>query len=382
MLSRATIHSYLHEVRVGRSSRIRDSAAVTLGVFVGCTPFYGFHWLLAIIFADIFRVNRLKLYLASNISNPIVLPILVFAEIQVGTWLRRGRFYPLSLEAVRELDPWLFGLELITGSLLIGVTLGMTLGGITYVSLGTIRSSAQFSELVDKTTNRYLSIGHVAWELANTKIKHDWVYQLAMMKNLLPGGDLLVDIGCGRGLMLALLTDVHNVYCASDNHKNNIRLPRYTRLLGIENRPKIARVASQALAGSGTDIIAGDISSVPIPKCSAVLLFDVLHMMSYDEQKHLLKRIRSSLSVNGVVLIREADAGAGRRFGLVRLGNRLKAIISGSPRQSFSFRRAEEWTVFFEEAGFLVSNCQAVAGNSFVNVLFRLSHPLADNAAL
>ena len=141
------------------------------------------------------------------------------------------------------------------------------------------------------------------------------------MKNLLPGGDLLVDIGCGRGLMLALLTDVHNVYCASDNHKNNIRLPRYTRLLGIEKRPAMARVASQALAGSGTGIIAGDISSVPIPKCSAVLLFDVLHMMSYDEQKHLLKRIRASLSVNGVVLIREADAGAGRRFGLVRARN-------------------------------------------------------------
>ena len=49
-----------------------------------------------------FGLNRLKMYLAANISNPFVAPVLLFSEIQIGAWLRRGAVHPLTLDAIRQ----------------------------------------------------------------------------------------------------------------------------------------------------------------------------------------------------------------------------------------------------------------------------------------
>ena len=36
------------------------------------------------------------MYVAANISNPLFLPFLLLAQIQVGRHARRGDFYPLT----------------------------------------------------------------------------------------------------------------------------------------------------------------------------------------------------------------------------------------------------------------------------------------------
>ena len=143
----------------------------------------------------------------------------------------------------------------------------------------------------------------------------------------------------------------------------------------------MARLATEALTGSngdaGADIITADARTGALPSCDAVLLFDVLHLMPVEAQEPLLAAVRTALRPGGVVLIREADAGAGWRFALVRIGNRLKALSAGQWRQPLAFRRPDAWVACFREAGFHVRVLPGPATHPFGNTLFRLSRDSA-----
>ena len=100
---RATVRRLFYGLRSEGAGAGREATAVGLGVFIGCLPFYGFHLLLCWVTGWLFGLNRLKIYLAANISNPLIAPLLVFAELQgvahlldghaeaVGDVARRGR---------------------------------------------------------------------------------------------------------------------------------------------------------------------------------------------------------------------------------------------------------------------------------------------------
>jgi len=98
---------------------VRETAAVALGVFIGCLPVYGFHLLMCWMVGFAFGLNRLKMYLAANISNPLVAPWLLFAEIQTGAWLRRGSFHPLERDYIVSTGLTVFGIDAVVGSLFI-----------------------------------------------------------------------------------------------------------------------------------------------------------------------------------------------------------------------------------------------------------------------
>jgi hypothetical protein len=54
-------------------------------------------------------LNRLKIYLAANISNPFFAPTLLFAELQIGSLMRRVQRNSLTLEAARQTELSVFG---------------------------------------------------------------------------------------------------------------------------------------------------------------------------------------------------------------------------------------------------------------------------------
>ena len=57
-----------YDLRTEASSPGRDAAALGVGVLIGCSPFYGFHLLLVRFLGWLLHLNRLKMYLAANIS--------------------------------------------------------------------------------------------------------------------------------------------------------------------------------------------------------------------------------------------------------------------------------------------------------------------------
>src|SRR5215510_11146033 len=83
----------------------REATAIGVGVFIGSLPFFGFHLVMCLAAGWLLRLNRLKLYMAANISNPLMAPLLIFTEVQAGALARRGELMPLTLDAVKRIDP-------------------------------------------------------------------------------------------------------------------------------------------------------------------------------------------------------------------------------------------------------------------------------------
>jgi len=191
---------------------------------------------------------------------------------------------------------------------------------------------------------------------------------------LLPSGRVLVDVGCGQGLLLALLAEARREEGCGGSSAG-FAFPRFDRLIGLEIRPRIARLAQKAL-GPDAEILEQDVRSRQtgaIDTWSAAVCFDVLHLMSSDEQEAVVRTIAAALEPGGVILVREADASAGWRFAAVRAGNRLKAWLSGAWRQDFCFRTRLEWIECFDRLGLDHAVRPMGGGTPFANVLFRLT---------
>ena len=350
-----------YDLRTEGQGRVREACAIAVGLFIGCLPFYGIHLLLCWLVGRLLRLNRLKLYLAANVSNPILAPFLVFVELQAGAWLRTGSFLALTLETARTITPWQFGAHLMVGSLAVGGVLAAIGGVATYLALGSEARDLFFDGLARAAADRYATTSITAWEFARGKLRGDPVYRDVLLGGWLPSGGRLLDIGCGQGLMLALLAEAQRVE----------GLPHFEQIVGVELRPHRARLARAAL-GSDAEIVESDARTLSARTCRVVLLFDVLHMMPRRDQDALLASAVSALEPGGMIVVREADASAGWRFQAVKIGNRLTALTSGAWRQSFAFRTLDEWGECFSRHGLEVEGAPAGAGTPFANHLFRL----------
>jgi uncharacterized protein (DUF2062 family) len=347
----------------------RDALALGLGVFIGCSPFYGFHLLLVWFAGRWLHLNRLKMYLAANISNPLFSPLLVLSEIQIGAWVRRQQWHALSLTTIRDTNPWLYGLDLIVGSLVIGATLGVVVTVTTLVMTAAARRDP-FAVLWERASEPYLPLGIVAWEFARGKLQGDPVYRVITGSGVLRSGGTLVDVGCGQGLTLSALVQA-DVMSRDGQWPSGFAMPpRFDRLIGIELRPRIARLAAEAL-GAAAEIVTGDaVDSLPL-EADAVLFFDVLHLMPAAAQEQLIARAANALSPSGVILIREADPDGGWRFNAVRAGNRLKALLVARRHHRFHFRTVNAWASLLGRHGLTVAQQPVNAGTPFANVLIR-----------
>ena len=352
------------------SSANRDAVAIGVGAFIGCLPIYGLHLLLTIVVGRLLRLNRLKMYLAANISNPLIAPFLIFAEIQTGAWLRRGAFHPLTIDAVRQLDPWPLGGDLLLGSVVTGVAVGAALTISTLAAIDAAPSvPAVIVEAFTAAADRYIDTTIVAWEFARGKLRGDGVYAALLTQQMRPG-ETCVDIGCGQGLTLAALIEAQRLQQAGQWPLSPP--PRFTRLIGIETRRRVAAIARDALGGDAEIVHARAPEGLP-ERISAALLIDVLHMMPAGDQEVLLQDIRSRMPHGGVLFVREADADAAAGFGRIRFGNRLKAILFGNWGQVFHFRGAREWREVFERLGWTVTAVPTESTGGFANVLLRLT---------
>jgi len=350
----------------------REAAAVGAGVFIGCTPLFGFHLLICWAVGFLLRLNRLQMYVAANISNPVIAPLLVFSEIQTGAVVRRGEFHGLTLETLRTIDVWSFGLDYVIGSVVVGAVLGGMAAAATYAALRGPANDPVFASLIQRAAAPYVSASVTAWEFARGKLRSDPIYRTALCGDLFPSGRVLVDVGCGQGLMLALLIEARREAAAPAFRAWCPSLPHFERLVGIEHRPRVARLARNVL-GAHAEILEADARSMTPESCSVVLLFDVLHMMSAADQASLMRALAAALEPGGVILVRDADASAGWRFAAVWAANRLKALVSGGWRQEFHFRSTREWLEWFDRLG-LAADVQPMGeGTPFANVLFRVT---------
>jgi uncharacterized protein len=93
--------------RVDRPERV--AAALALGVGVGLSPFIGFHFILAVVLAWIFRLHKLDTVVGSFAGNPWTLPAIYAAGYRLGRILLGYppvRVPPLKWERILHHDFW------------------------------------------------------------------------------------------------------------------------------------------------------------------------------------------------------------------------------------------------------------------------------------
>jgi uncharacterized protein (DUF2062 family)/SAM-dependent methyltransferase len=380
IMNSARLRRRFYDLRTEASSPRRDAAALGVGIFIGCSPFYGFHLVLVWFIGWMLHLNRLKMYLAANISNPVVSPLLVLSELQAGAWLRREELHDLSLSTIRGTNVWIYAGDLLLGSVTIGAILGLSIAAATYATTELGRRNDPLAPLWDRAGDLYLPLSIVAWEFARGKLRRDPLYRATVAGGILRDGRTLVDVGCGQGLALAVLVQARCIWQEGRWPADAVRPPRFERVIGIELRPRMARLARAAL-GPAVEVLAGDGRDFMPAEADGVLFFDVLHLMRYAEQERLIDMAVSALSPGGTILIREADPAGGWRFAAVRIGNRLKSIVVGRWRQPFSFRTVDAWVSVLARHGLQVAVQPMGEGTPFANLLISGVRS-ADRSAL
>jgi uncharacterized protein (DUF2062 family) len=378
------LRELLYRLRVEGGTPERQAAAVALGIFIGCTPFYGIHLPLCFLFARLLGVNRVKTYIAAHISTPVLAPLLLFFEIQTGRLVRGKHLLSLrpSQAAARwhwrwdaahlAFWHWKSWLDLLIGSLVLGAVLAALFGLVTLVLLRRGQRPPEVEALIEDTAHRYLDAGLVQCEVVRGKLRHDPVFFALLRREALPRRGLLLDLGCGRGIALALLT------AARDRHERGAYPedwppPPALQLLGIERDPRRAAVANVALQGRAA-VESADLLTAPLPQVDAMLLFDVLHYLRPPRQLRLLTRIAAALPPGGVLLIREADAAAGWGFLNVRVSELLMTLLRCDWRQwgrGFHYRSQAEWICLLTARGFTVKSGAMSTGTPYANVLIE-----------
>jgi uncharacterized protein (DUF2062 family)/SAM-dependent methyltransferase len=348
-------------IRLEYSGPTRDAIAIGVGAFIGCLPFFGFHLALTLMVGRVLHLNRLKMYAAANVSNPVMAPFILLAEVQTGAWLRRSAPHDLTIDTLRHIDPWTLGGDVLVGSVCVGAVIGILLAVSTLAVRPPVPLPPAVEAVFAAAADRYIDSTITAWEFARGKLRGDGVY-LALFSGILPSGGTFADIGCGQGLTLAALVEGRDLPGA----------PRFTRLIGIEKRRRVAAIARAAL-GSDAEIIQASAPDGLPAKISAAALFDVLHLMPIADQELLLEAIGSRMPPGAILLVREADRDAPRGFMRVRIGNAIKAFVFGHWKQRLYFRGLDEWKALFSKLGWHVETPATVNAVGFANVLFRLT---------
>ncbi len=124
-----------HLFNAGHSPGLR-ACSVGFGIFMGILPIWGFQLLIAIFFAVLFKLNKMLVIIAANISIPPMMPLLIFLSYKVGApWMGAHAQHlhfdrTISLSSVRKnLEQYIYG------SITLAVIAGIAFTVITFVLL-------------------------------------------------------------------------------------------------------------------------------------------------------------------------------------------------------------------------------------------------------
>jgi uncharacterized protein (DUF2062 family) len=128
-------------LRGGALTPKRAGWSVAFGVFIGCLPAFGLHLPLCLAVCVPLRLDAPVAYLAANISNPLVAPWLIVAEVQSGAWIVTGSFVAFSVDAARGAGVGGFAAYAAVGALVVGLTLAAFAGLATAAIVAARRNS-------------------------------------------------------------------------------------------------------------------------------------------------------------------------------------------------------------------------------------------------
>ncbi len=317
------------------------AAAVAVGVFVGCTPFWGLHLAIALLLATVLRLNRVLVYAATNLANPITAPPLIFAEVQVGHRILLQTWLGLSMDEVAQEGVAGLFRDFFVGSLVVGAGLGLLLGLTAWLVARAGRLPVEYQDLVDGIVRRYLDVSIRDAEAARFALVHDPILPHLLDETAFMESRRVLDLGCGRGVAAALLAATPGGFGERRSY------------LGVDLSERYVRAAREALHDvADATFVAADLRDFDPPAADLVLLVDALRFLPLSAQDALLRRLGRALSPGSVLLVREVDAAAGTSFRWTALLEFLSLFLPGRPHHRFGYRRASDLRNALMASGF------------------------------
>lgn len=266
-----------------------QAAAVGLGILIGCTPLFGLHLALALLVARILGLSRVKMMAASMISFPAFAPFLMWGEFQVGSRLLRGHWRPFL---PRDLDmPGLaeLGGDLIVGSLVVGVVLGVLGALIVWFMVPKGPVAAHRRDVVERAAHRFLKIGYREWWRTRRELRRHPELALRAGTGDFAAGGIFLDLGCGDGALLAAVLEAEEG-----------RRPE--RLLGVTLEAGVARQTEIAL-GSDVSMEIADPAAWPLGSPDAVVIWETRRRRAPVLDDRLLERIGGAIEDAGLLVV-------------------------------------------------------------------------------
>ncbi len=161
----------------GQTSARQVASAIAIGVFVGTTPFFGFHTLMAMAAAVLFRLNAVWVLIGTQVSLPFLAPFVIAASVQIGAALLGesaslpNLFRDLSNTQFAFVPMWDLAktvmLEWFLGAAVLGSFLGATLGLLTFGILRQLRKKTVAAAWTGRTRGGRFGNGFLKLVLKN-----------------------------------------------------------------------------------------------------------------------------------------------------------------------------------------------------------------------
>ncbi len=114
-------------------SFLKKSASIGFGVFMGIVPLWGFQMAVALVLAALLRLNKALTLIASNISIPPMIPLIVFLSFLLGrVWMGKNAINLIFSRNITIKAIELNGLQYVYGSITLAILAGFIAFGITY----------------------------------------------------------------------------------------------------------------------------------------------------------------------------------------------------------------------------------------------------------
>ena len=155
------------------------------------------------------------------------------------------------------------------------------------------------------------------------------------IESLVPRDGLVVDLGCGEGLLAHVLA----------------RGAPGRRILAVDHDVRRVDRLDRSAAGLAIDAVCGSMLDVTLPVCDAVLLVDVLHYFDRATQESLIARAVAALRPGGVLILREPDAGLHLRMLWNRLHERLFTLLRFTRARIGAYRTSGAWAGLLSHVG-------------------------------
>lgn len=119
-------------------SILKKSFSVSVGIFFGIVPIWGYQLVTAIAASYLFKLNKAIVILTANISIPPLLPFILLASLKTGEVFTGKEsnlsFRDISLQTIK-LNLYTY----LTGACILAVLFSIFMGLVTFISLSLIR---------------------------------------------------------------------------------------------------------------------------------------------------------------------------------------------------------------------------------------------------